>query len=35
MGDLAIAPRLRVLGWLCTGVMAAATIAMFASFLPG
>jgi NRAMP (natural resistance-associated macrophage protein)-like metal ion transporter len=35
MGDLAIAPRLSVLGWLCTGVMAAATIAMFASFLPG
>jgi NRAMP (natural resistance-associated macrophage protein)-like metal ion transporter len=35
MGDLAIAPRLSVPGWLCTGVMAAATIAMFASFLPG
>jgi Mn2+/Fe2+ NRAMP family transporter len=33
MGDLTIAPRLRALGWLCTGVMAAATIAMFASFL--
>jgi Mn2+/Fe2+ NRAMP family transporter len=35
MGDLTIVPRLSVLGWLCTGVMAAATIAMFASFLPG
>jgi len=33
MGDLTIAPRLRALGWLCTGVMAAATAAMFASFL--
>ncbi len=33
MGDLTIAPRLRALGWLCTGVMAAATVAMFASFL--
>ncbi len=33
MGDLTIAPRLRAMGWLCTGVMAAATIAMFASFL--
>jgi Mn2+/Fe2+ NRAMP family transporter len=33
MGALTIAPRLRALGWLCTGVMAAATIAMFASFL--
>jgi NRAMP (natural resistance-associated macrophage protein)-like metal ion transporter len=35
MGDLTIAPRLSVPGWVCTGVMAAATIAMFASFLPG
>jgi NRAMP (natural resistance-associated macrophage protein)-like metal ion transporter len=33
MGDLTIAPRLRALGWLCTAVMAAATAAMFASFL--
>jgi Mn2+/Fe2+ NRAMP family transporter len=33
MGELTIAPRLRAMGWLCTGVMAAATIAMFASFL--
>jgi NRAMP (natural resistance-associated macrophage protein)-like metal ion transporter len=33
MGDLTIAPRLRAMGWLCTGVMAAAAIAMFASFL--
>jgi Mn2+/Fe2+ NRAMP family transporter len=32
MGNLTIAPRLRAMGWLCTGVMAAATIAMFASF---
>jgi len=35
MGELTISPRLSALGWLCTGVMAAATIAMFASFLPG
>jgi Mn2+/Fe2+ NRAMP family transporter len=33
MGELTIAPRLRLLGWLCTGVMAAATVSMFASFL--
>jgi Mn2+/Fe2+ NRAMP family transporter len=33
MGELTIAPRLRALGWLCTGVMAAATVSMFASFL--
>jgi NRAMP (natural resistance-associated macrophage protein)-like metal ion transporter len=33
MGNLTIAPRLRAMGWLCTGVMAAATVAMFVSFL--
>jgi Mn2+/Fe2+ NRAMP family transporter len=33
MGDLTITRRLSAMGWLCTGVMAAATIAMFASFL--
>jgi hypothetical protein len=33
MGDLTITPRLAAMGWLCTGVMAAATLAMFASFL--
>jgi Mn2+/Fe2+ NRAMP family transporter len=33
MGELTIAPRLRAMGWLCTGVMAAATVAMFVSFL--
>jgi hypothetical protein len=33
MGNLTIAPRLRAMGWLCTGVMAAATIAMFAAML--
>jgi NRAMP (natural resistance-associated macrophage protein)-like metal ion transporter len=32
MGELTISPRLSALGWLCTGVMAAATLAMFASF---
>jgi NRAMP (natural resistance-associated macrophage protein)-like metal ion transporter len=31
MGDLPISPRLRVLGWLCTGVMALAVLAMFAT----
>lgn len=31
MGELAISPRLRVLGWLCTGVMALAVVAMFAT----
>ena len=31
MGKLPISLRLRVLGWLCTGVMAAAAIAMIAS----
>jgi Mn2+/Fe2+ NRAMP family transporter len=35
MGKLTIAPRLSALGWLCTGVMAVATVSMFASFLPG
>jgi len=29
MGDLAIRARLHGLGWLCTGVMAAAVLAMF------
>jgi NRAMP (natural resistance-associated macrophage protein)-like metal ion transporter len=33
MGELTISPRLSALGWLCTGVMAAATLSMFASFL--
>ena len=33
MGDLTITRRLSAMGWLCTGVMAAATIAMFASFV--
>ncbi len=32
MGELTITRRLAVMGWLCTGVMAAASIAMFASF---
>ena len=32
MGELTITRRLVVMGWLCTGVMAAASIAMFASF---
>jgi NRAMP (natural resistance-associated macrophage protein)-like metal ion transporter len=31
MGELAISRRLRVLGWLCTGVMALAVLAMFAT----
>ncbi len=31
MGELAISRRLRVLGWLCTGVMALAVVAMFAT----
>jgi Mn2+/Fe2+ NRAMP family transporter len=31
MGALAISPRLRVLGWLCTAVMALAVVAMFAT----
>ena len=31
MGKLVISRRLRVLGWLCTGVMAAAVLAMFAT----
>jgi len=35
MGKLPISPRLRVLGWLCTGVMAAAAIAMIASAFVG
>jgi Mn2+/Fe2+ NRAMP family transporter len=29
MGELPISPRLRVLGWLCTGVMTLAVVAMF------
>jgi Mn2+/Fe2+ NRAMP family transporter len=28
MGELKISTRLRVLGWLCTGVMLAAVLAM-------
>lgn len=31
MGKLVISRRLTVLGWLCTGVMAAAVLAMFAT----
>lgn len=31
MGELVISRRLRVLGWLCTGVMALAVVAMFAT----
>jgi Mn2+/Fe2+ NRAMP family transporter len=31
MGKLVLSRRLRVLGWLCTAVMAAAVIAMFAT----
>jgi NRAMP (natural resistance-associated macrophage protein)-like metal ion transporter len=31
MGELAISRRLRILGWLCTGVMALAVVAMFAT----
>jgi NRAMP (natural resistance-associated macrophage protein)-like metal ion transporter len=31
MGELPISRRLRVLGWLCTGVMALAVVAMFAT----
>ncbi|NVM75092.1 NRAMP (natural resistance-associated macrophage protein)-like metal ion transporter [Duganella sp. SG902] len=31
MGTLVIPPRLRVLGWLCTGLMALAVVAMFAT----
>jgi NRAMP (natural resistance-associated macrophage protein)-like metal ion transporter len=31
MGTLVISRRLRVLGWLCTGVMALAVLAMFAT----
>jgi hypothetical protein len=34
MGALKIGGRLRVLGWLCTGVMLVAVLAMFgASFI--
>jgi len=33
MGELRIERHLRVLGWLCTGVMAAAVLAMFAASL--
>jgi Mn2+/Fe2+ NRAMP family transporter len=32
MGHLVISWRLKALGWLCTGVMAAAVVAMFATF---
>ena len=31
MGEFVISRRLRVLGWLCTGVMALAVVAMFAT----
>jgi len=31
MGELPVSPRLRVLGWLCTAVMALAVLAMFAT----
>ncbi|MES2262035.1 MAG: divalent metal cation transporter [Pseudomonadota bacterium] len=31
MGELVISTRLKVLGWLCTGVMALAVVAMFAT----
>ncbi|SFU39398.1 NRAMP family divalent metal transporter [Pseudoduganella namucuonensis] len=31
MGELVISRRLKVLGWACTGVMAAAAVAMFAT----
>jgi Mn2+/Fe2+ NRAMP family transporter len=31
MGAFVISRRLRVLGWLCTGVMALAVLAMFAT----
>jgi NRAMP (natural resistance-associated macrophage protein)-like metal ion transporter len=31
MGELVISRRLRALGWVCTGVMAAAVLAMFAT----
>jgi NRAMP (natural resistance-associated macrophage protein)-like metal ion transporter len=33
MGNLAISPRLRILGWLCTAVMGTATLVMLATFL--
>jgi Mn2+/Fe2+ NRAMP family transporter len=32
MGDLPVAGRLKLLGWLCTGVMALAALSMFGSF---
>jgi NRAMP (natural resistance-associated macrophage protein)-like metal ion transporter len=35
MGALMISKRLRVLGWLCTGVMALAVLAMFGAELVG
>ena len=31
MGTLVIPPRLRLLGWLCTGLMGLAVVAMFAT----
>ena len=31
MGDDAIGPRLRALGWIATGVMAATVVAMLAT----
>jgi NRAMP (natural resistance-associated macrophage protein)-like metal ion transporter len=31
MGKFVISPQLRVLGWICTGIMAIAVIAMFAT----
>jgi len=33
MGDLPISGRLKLLGWVCTAVMAAASLIMFGSFL--
>ena len=33
MGIFAISPRLRILGWVCTAVMAAAVMAMFWSLV--
>jgi hypothetical protein len=33
MGELPISGRLKLLGWVCTGVMAAASLIMFGAFL--
>jgi Mn2+/Fe2+ NRAMP family transporter len=33
MGDLPISGRLKLLGWVCTAVMAVASLVMFGSFL--